>query len=273
MALTEFQKAVCLLLAENRIRSGESYIAGGVALNVALQASRLSRDIDIFHDSAEALQVSWEQDRSLLSDQGYILEVVRDAPAYVEAIVRSGADAVLLQWVRDSAFRFFPLVEDESLGLTLHPFDLATNKVLALVGRLEIRDWIDVLECSSKIQHLGLLAWAACGKDPGFNPLGILSEAARSSHYTKAELRQLSFADKTPDITQLSRTWKELLKMAPQFMECLPSEYAGYCLLGSDGDLLSVQEPEQLRQIFDSGEYRWHEGSLGGVLPTVRPLP
>ena len=28
----------------------------------------------------------------------------------------------------------FPLLEHEQLGLTLHPFDLATNKVLALVG-------------------------------------------------------------------------------------------------------------------------------------------
>ena len=51
MALTDFQRSVCRLLAQNRIQSGESYIAGGVALNVALQAPRLSRDIDIFHDS------------------------------------------------------------------------------------------------------------------------------------------------------------------------------------------------------------------------------
>ena len=33
------------------------------------------------------------------------------------------------------------------MGLALHPFDLATNKVLALVGRLEARDWVDVLTC------------------------------------------------------------------------------------------------------------------------------
>ena len=36
------------------------------------------------------------------------------------------------------SFRFFPLVEHEELGLTLHPFGLATNKVLALIGRLEV---------------------------------------------------------------------------------------------------------------------------------------
>lgn len=46
---------------------------------------------------------------------------------------------------RDSANRFFPLQPHEDLGLTLHPFDLATDKVPALVGRLEVRDWIDVI--------------------------------------------------------------------------------------------------------------------------------
>jgi hypothetical protein len=54
---------------------------------------------------------------------------------------------VLVQWARDSAFRFFPLVEHDIFGLTLHPFDLATNKLLALVGRREARDWIDIVEC------------------------------------------------------------------------------------------------------------------------------
>jgi hypothetical protein len=32
------------------------------------------------------------------------------------------------------------LVEHPDFGLTLNPFDLATNKLLVLVGRLEVRD-------------------------------------------------------------------------------------------------------------------------------------
>jgi hypothetical protein len=63
-----------------------------------------------------------------------------------------------MRWARESAFRFFPLVEQADLGLALHPFDLATNKVLALVGRLEVRDWIDVIECDRRLQRLGYLA-------------------------------------------------------------------------------------------------------------------
>lgn len=248
--------------------SGESYIAGGVALNLALDAPRLSRDIDIFHDSAEALQVSWERDRILLEEQGFHVEVVRDAPAYVEAVVRSKDDQVLLQWVRDSAYRFFPLLENERLGLMLHPFDLATNKVLALVGRLEIRDWIDVQESAGKIQPLGLLAWAACGKDLGFSPLAILNEAARSSHYSAEELDRLDFAGAPPDLAELSIRWKEMLKIAHRMIDLLPAEHAGECLLGADGKLFSG-DLEKLENLLGAGAGAWHRGSIGGVLPEV----
>lgn len=271
MALTTFQESICQLLAENRIKGGESYVAGGAALNLVLKAPRLSRDVDIFHDSTEALRVSWDRDSVLLLAHNYEVKVIREAAAYVEAVVRLGEDAVLVQWVRDSAFRFFPLIQNERLGLTLHPFDLATNKVLALVGRLEIRDWIDVLSCSSKMQPLALLAWSACGKDPGFSPLGILSEAARSSHYSDAELQQLSFDGDPPKIANLSQRWKEEMKVAPQYIELLPPEVVGQCLLNKMGTLLSVNTPSQLAELLEADQIVWHQGTLGGVWPTVKP--
>jgi hypothetical protein len=43
MALTSFQRDVCHVLADNRIRSGESYVAGGAALNEILRAPRVSQ--------------------------------------------------------------------------------------------------------------------------------------------------------------------------------------------------------------------------------------
>lgn len=55
MALTEFQRRVCRLLADERKRSGESYVAGGLALNELLAGHRRSKDIDLFHDAQAAL--------------------------------------------------------------------------------------------------------------------------------------------------------------------------------------------------------------------------
>lgn len=268
MALTVFQEKICRLIAQNRIEIGESYVAGGAALNTLLGAARLSRDIGIFHDSSDALRVSWERDQKLLREHGYDIRVVRELPAYVEAMVCSEEDRVLLQWVRDSAFRFFPLIEDERLGLTLHPFDLATNKVLALVGRLEVRDWVDVMECSRKIQHLGLLAWAACGKDPGFSPLAILNEAARSSHYSKEEVERLDFQGEPLNIAVLSRQWKKMLKDAHEVVDLLPSAHAGQCLLTEQGSLFKGDK-EQLQEVLRREGCSWHKGGLGGVLPQI----
>lgn len=70
MALTKLQRRVCGLLAANRIASGESYVARGVAPNELIGASRLSRDIDLFQDTDEALQTSWREDRDLLESNG-----------------------------------------------------------------------------------------------------------------------------------------------------------------------------------------------------------
>lgn len=193
MALTELQRRVCRLLAANRISSGESYVAGGAALNELIASPRLSRDIDLFHDTDEALEKSWRADRVALEGHGYAVRVTRERIGLVEAEVDDGSVRARLEWARDSAFRFFPLQEHDDFGLTLHPFDLATNKVLALVGRLEVRDWVDVIASDERVQPLGYLAWAASGKDPGFGPGAILETAARTARYSADEVGQLEF--------------------------------------------------------------------------------
>jgi hypothetical protein len=85
MALTEFQREICRILARQRLNSGESYVAGGSALNEVTRGSRISRDIDLFHDTREALAVTWESDRRAVHDAGYVVEVILERPAYVEA--------------------------------------------------------------------------------------------------------------------------------------------------------------------------------------------
>jgi hypothetical protein len=54
MALTDFQRTVCRLLAAHRVASGESYVAGGVALNEWLGAPRLSRELIALLPAEEA---------------------------------------------------------------------------------------------------------------------------------------------------------------------------------------------------------------------------
>jgi hypothetical protein len=268
MALTGFQQAICHLIAANRLEQGEAYVAGGVALNLLTGGTRISRDIDLFHDTLEALDATWQADRELLQSYGYEIRSVHERPGYVEAVVAKGRDAVLMQWTRDSAFRFFPLVRHEELGLVLHPFDLATNKVLALAGRLEIRDWIDMITCHERIQPLGYLAWAACGKDPGFSPLTILEQAGRSGHYTAAELEGLSFDGPPPDLANLLRTWRLMLQEAREIVTVLPPEQAGTCVLQRRGDLYRGGLM-QLRRDLAADDLIFHLGRIRGAYPQV----
>ena len=82
----------------------------------------VSRDLDLFHDTQEALASSWRADRETLERAGYQVGVVRERPTFVEAQAVRGGDSVVVQRVHDSAYRFFPLVRHHELGLVLHPF-------------------------------------------------------------------------------------------------------------------------------------------------------
>ena len=268
MALTSFQRTVCRVLAEQRIASGESYVAGGAALGEATLSTRVSRDIDLFHDSGEALRLCWEADRDLLLEAGFDLDVLRDRPSFLEAAVERGGERVLVQWAADSAYRFFPLVTHPDFGLALHPFDLATNKVLALIGRVEVRDFVDIIAAHERIQHLGYLAWAACGKDPGFGPAAILDHASRTARYSREEVDALAYAGPRPSAGELSRTWRVMLDEARQLTSALPSGQAGSCVLDPDGTLFRGSV-EQLVEALAQDGIRFRRGSLRGVLPTI----
>ena len=189
----------------------------------------------MFHDTEQALAASWRADRELLEARGHAVSVVRERPTFVEAEVARGRDGVIVQWAHDSAYRFFPLVRHEELGLVLHPFDLATSKVLALVGRVEPRDFVDTLTCDREVQPLGFLAWAACGKDPGWSPAAILEQAARSARYSEAELKGLDYDGEAPRAAELSRAWHTTLAAAREVVALLPAQQAGRAVMIREG--------------------------------------
>jgi hypothetical protein len=272
MALTALQRHVCRVLADQRKQSGESYVAGGGALNEVIAGARRSRDIDLFHDTDAALVATWAADQVALRGAGLTVETIRELPAFVEARVRDATETVLVQWVRDSAFRFFPLLDHELFGLTLHPFDLATNKLLAVVGRREARDWIDIVECHEKVQPLGYLAWAASGKDPGFSPAHVIEECART-RYVQSEIDSLDFQGPAPNAAAISSRWHAAIDQAREIVRLLPAENVGKCVLDNEGRLENVS-PALLPEELAAGRVLFHEGRIRGAFPEVRvPVP
>jgi hypothetical protein len=245
-------------------------VAGGTALNEALGGRRKSHDVDLFHDTEEALAVTWRRDRATLSGAGLVLQVTREAPSFVQASVSDGEATEVLQWVQDSAYRYFPLVESDVFGLTLHPLDHATNKVLALAGRRKVRDWVDALQCHEQLQPLGYLAWAASGKDPGLSPSFILEQAART-RYVQGELDMLDFDGPTPSAADLSTRWHQAVEEAREIVRLLPAESAGRCVLDHRGHLQRAT-PATLQAELQADRVRFHEGRIRGAFPEIREM-
>ena len=182
---------------------------------------------------------------------------------------RVKAKACYYNGVRDSAFRFFPLLPHPDLGLTLHPFDLATNKILALVGRIEARDWGDALECHRHVSPLGLLAWAACGKDEGWNPQLILEEAARNGRASPLEWAQLEWQGTAPSPVEFKTQWRQALAEAAKIINILPLETVGMAVLDATG-VPFRGDVAALQSALERDELRFHAGYVGGAWPTLK---
>ncbi|MBI4420639.1 MAG: hypothetical protein HY560_07420, partial [Gemmatimonadetes bacterium] len=158
MPLTAFQREVLATLAT--APTDERYLAGGAALHFSPNSTRYSDDLDFFHDSEARVASAFAADREHLQRAGYGLEMALSLPGFIRAVVRRGEDATRVDWAHDSAWRFLPLVRDELGGLLLHPVDLAINKVLALAGRDEPRDFVDMLFVHGRVLRLAALNWA-----------------------------------------------------------------------------------------------------------------
>ena len=267
MAVTRFQSEVLKLIARSRIRNGETYVAGGLALNHQLRRPRVSEDIDVFNNSYEALVSAADRDRAELIRAGYEVILRRERNYIVEVTVSKGGETTDIQWVRDSAYRFFPLVDDELLGLSLHPFDLATNKLLALAGRRVPRDWVDMISCAESIQPLAYLAWAANGKDEGLTPNYILDMCERTT-YVQKELDLAVRSEEPVVAAELSRKWHAMIAAACVTVRLLPAEEVGKVVMTRDGELFRGSDDE-LRVALASGEIVFHEGELGGAWPMI----
>jgi hypothetical protein len=257
--LTPFQAGIAKLVAPNR--SPDSYLAGGAALHLEPRTKRYSNDLDYFHDSEERVASAFRDDRETLNRAGYAIDVTLQHPGFVRAIVSKGGENTKVEWAHDSAWRFLPPLQDPTAGYVLHPVDLAINKVMALVGRDEPRDFLDVLHAHESILPLGGLLWAAAGKDPGFTPTMLLSLARRRGKYRPEDFERLHLSAPA-DLVAMKRSWLEALDQAEEFIESRPPEDIG-CLYYDVPRRCFVGTKKEA----EARAVKPHHGRPGGVLP------
>lgn len=264
MPLTGFQKKIALLLSVNR--TSDSHLAGGAALHFEPNTLRYSNDLDYFHDSVERVASAFALDEQLLKENGYTLSLEMKQPGYIRAQVEKKTGSTKVEWSHDSAWRFMPAIQDKTCGYRLHPIDLAVNKVLALAGRDEPRDFLDILYIHKEILPLGALCWAGAGKDPGFTPLSLLELLKRRGKYRPEEFSRLKLKKKV-DLLTLKPTWRNIVESAENFIKSRPPNEVGCLYYSLTKKQFSAPSPGNSDQMKE--KYALHFGRPGGVLPNI----
>ena len=229
MPLTKLQSHVLRVLAAGRCP--DSYIAGGVAIN--REGPRFSGDIDIFQDSENRLAAAAEADAKALTEAGLKLSWGKIQAGKQQAVVDGLGETMQLEWVADSAFRFFPAQRDDLFGYVLHPADLATNKASAAADRREPRDIVDLVTIHENILRLGAVICAAVGRFPGQSPEEMLADITRHSRFTAEEFRVLA-TERPIDVPGLHRRIGSMIEDAERFISRIPSDAVGFVFLAGE---------------------------------------
>lgn len=256
MPPSPLQRRVLQTLAANR--SPDSHVAGGIVINY--EGARHSYDIDIFNDPKVDVEQVADADAALLTNAGFNVRWVRRRGTMVTAEIRCDDEATSLDWVQDSAFRFFPVSPHPELGYALHPFDLATNKALAAASRREPRDAVDLVYLDAHLVPLGAIVWAAVAKDEGYSPDLLLEWIVRFAHYRQDELDRVKSDDRL-NAAELSHQLRGAVDRARAFVGAMPPDKVGLAFL-SGGD--TVVQPDPLRL----ADYVERRASVGGVWPS-----
>jgi nucleotidyltransferase AbiEii toxin of type IV toxin-antitoxin system len=259
MPLTAFQKEVLGLLASHR--NPESHVAGGTVLNRTPDSPRYSVDIDIFHDIADSVLNSAEVDVALLRAHGLTADWLIRQTFLQRAQISSGDQHLKLDWCYDSAFRFFPVQPDPELGYCLHRADLATNKMLALAGRSEVRDLLDILYLHQSYLSIGAVCWAASAKDQGFTPWSLLDHASRNMKYRQEDLEREHLTQPVR-LTELKESWLKASGQAEEWFGRLPAADVGCLYLNDDGTPFTPNPADP-----HFAKLRRHFGTVRGAWP------
>lgn len=265
MPLTELQREV--------LRSPGSHFAGSLPLHAVPESPRYSHDFDIFHDAEAELMRANMADVAALTEAGFSVEKLGEwTGSFRKARVAApGRDeTVEIDWAFDSAVRFFPIIPDEEFGWRLEPFDLATNKSLALAARSLTRDLIDIVEWARRFS-LAAIVWAACGKDPGYNPLMLLVMMRRFARIVPTELQQLAAREINP--VALKSEWIEMAVEAEEKIVALADAQLdlpiGVVFANAAGEPAWPGDPQRP---LEEQEFTIHHPTVGGCWPRISGL-
>jgi hypothetical protein len=184
-------------------------LAGGYAIQAHGFLDRVSEDVDLFtvNEARGQFGDAVAAAVAAFQDAGFKVETTLAGDGFIR-LVLTAADGRSVKVELGIDWRAHPPV-GLSVGPVLHPDDAVGNKVAALYGRAEVRDFIDVeaILRSGRYSTDDLLRLAAAA-DPGVEPkmfllalnaLGRLPDQAFAIHGFSAE--------RTGELRQRFRSW------------------------------------------------------------------
>jgi hypothetical protein len=170
--LSPLQQRVAVIIA-GVAEAKDFALAGGAALIVRGEAQRETRDLDFFGTSANGADRLVPVAEQALRNAGLDVERVVANPGFARLLVEEGSDRTEVDLACDA--RLFPAEQGPGYWL-LSMGELAVDKVLAVFGRAEARDFVDLGAILERFE-LGHLFERAVQKDRGFTPR-LFAEAA-----------------------------------------------------------------------------------------------
>jgi len=119
------------------------FLTGGAVLAGWLLGHRSTDDLDLFTEDDEAMADADRLVRSTAAGIGATVEPVRTAPDFRRYLVRKGGDSVVVDFVRERVPQLYPKLERDGLRMDSAE-EIVVNKLCTLVGRVEVRDLVDL---------------------------------------------------------------------------------------------------------------------------------
>jgi hypothetical protein len=150
-------------------REKRFFLTGGAALVGFHLGHRETHDLDLF-TLEDAITGGMDAVAEVARELGGTLESLQTAPTFRRVLVRRGAEAIVVDLVREYATQVAP----EKLvisGIRVDPpREILANKLCTLLSRLEIRDLVDVRALELAGHRVEDALSAAALKDGGFSP-------------------------------------------------------------------------------------------------------
>ncbi|MGA2306941.1 MAG: nucleotidyl transferase AbiEii/AbiGii toxin family protein [Acidimicrobiales bacterium] len=162
--LTPFQERIAAIVAG--LDEAEDFaLAGGGALIVRGDVDRGTRDLDFFGLTIESVDRLAPAVERALTRAGMEIVTLQSNQGFVRLVASQGGELCEIDLAADA--RLFPI--DTGPGIpTLTGEELAVDKVLAIFGRAEARDFIDLAAVEPRYGFERLCELAA-EKDRGFS--------------------------------------------------------------------------------------------------------